>query len=163
MTIGSNEYDMVWNKVVDSKVVRTLGALALVFGIYKGYENMPARFQEESDLETAVTEEVLSSERVNPYIGPGVRKVTPENEEYIRSLRKKFEGSMYTAETGETLWEIAPKYWAAINGKWPRTQNDWNSARNLWRESRDYRESLEKNPHFILENEVVELPKRDFH
>jgi tetratricopeptide (TPR) repeat protein len=82
------------------------------------------------------------------------------NDIRLLPLRLEFTNNQYTAtEDAQTLWEIAPKYWEALNGKTPSSKDE-ESVYVLWSDMVKHRKSLGKSIDSINVGEKVELPEK---
>jgi len=157
--VGSKEYDTVLNRVIDSKIFRVAAGVAFALGIVYGVQHMPSRFDEESDLEATVTQEIVEPEqRYDPPSNPGVRKVTSTiNETYLAKIHAEFADSLYTVKDGDTIYSIARKYWKNEHGRNPVSKSDMKSLEETWRNMLDYRRSLGKDTELIYVGEEIDL------
>lgn len=88
----------------------------------------------------------------------------------LLALRLHFIGNEYFAtEDAHTLWDIAPLYFEALNGRAPKIcswkhckdgPHDEKELGNLWMEMVEYRRALGKDTESISVGEKVELPAK---
>ena len=158
--VGSKKYDTVMDRVIDNKIARVLGGLAFAVAVFYGYQHMPARFDEESDLVATVAEEVAEPSQEQKYdtVNPGVREITSTiNETYLAKIHAEFADSLYTVKDGDTIYSIARKYWKNEHGRKPVSKSDMKSLEETWRNMLEYRRSLGEDTELIYAGEKIDL------